>query len=242
MKVFVHGVPDTARIWDPVLAALDLPAAQVRTPSLPGFDGRVHPGFGGTARDHVAWLVRRIEDAAADGPVDLVGHDWGALLTAMAALARPDLVRSWVAINAVPEPSFRWHAMARQWQTPGLGEAVMAMTTPSRMRQGLIAAGMPADLAAAEAANCDGPMKATILRLYRSARAPGALDLDIGPIAARAAVLWGANDPFVPLEVARTFCARWSVPLTVEPGVGHWGLVQRPQAFADHIAAHWARV
>jgi pimeloyl-ACP methyl ester carboxylesterase len=173
--------------------------------------------------------------------VDLVGHDWGAPLCAMAAQSRPELVRSWSIINAAPEPSYEWHSLARTWQTPVLGELFMALGTSRKFRQQLISAGMPEDIADHEAPLIDRHMKKAILRLYRSARRPSEWARDFSNVASKGLVLWGGDDPFVPQKVAHRFCEHWGIPLAIEEGVGHWGVCERPDAFAAHLKAHWSR-
>src|SRR5207247_5934508 len=71
----VHGVPDTHRLWAPLRARLR--RTDVITPSLPGFGCPLPAGFAASKEAYVDWLVREIERVGA--PVDLVGHDWGAL-------------------------------------------------------------------------------------------------------------------------------------------------------------------
>lgn len=244
MKFFIHGVPDTGDMWMPLIEALGLAEGRYATPTMPGFDGQWPSGFAATKEAYLDWLIARLESTAeaAGAPVDLVGHDWGALLVAMAALARPQHVRSWCLINAAPEPSYRWHLIARGWQTPLLGELVMALGSQKRFRRQLVAAGMPRKIARLEAPRIDRHMKRAILKLYRSARNPGAWAADFSPIADRGLVLWGASDRFVPVAFAHRFTTRWEIPLIVEDGVGHWGLCKRPEAFSAPLNALWARL
>jgi hypothetical protein len=91
----------------------------------------------------------------------------------MAAQMRPGAIRTWTVVNAAPEPSYEWHALARTWQTPVLGELFMALGRTKKFRQQLVAAGMPEDIADHEAPLIDTHMKRAILRLYRSAKKPG---------------------------------------------------------------------
>jgi pimeloyl-ACP methyl ester carboxylesterase len=130
MKIFVHGVPDTPAMWEPLLGELALDEGMVRAPSLPGFTAPAPKGFSCTKDAYVDWLISEME--AAGAPVDLVGHDWGALLVIRAACLRPDLVRSWAVANALPQKDYRWHRTARIWQTPLLGEAFMSLTVSQR--------------------------------------------------------------------------------------------------------------
>ena len=120
--VLVHGVPETPALWDPLRAHLrrdDVVALQ-----LPGFGCQRPPGFGATKEEYVSWLVAELERLVADGPIDLVGHDWGGGFVVRLVSTRADLVRSWATDAAgLGDPLFEWHELAKVWQTPGAGEA-----------------------------------------------------------------------------------------------------------------------
>jgi pimeloyl-ACP methyl ester carboxylesterase len=100
--VFVHGNPDTAAIWGPLLVELGHPDAVTLSP--PGFGAPVPAGFGATADDYAAWLASELDHQEA--PIDLVGHDWGAGHVMRIALERPDLIRSWVIIGGCFAPDY----------------------------------------------------------------------------------------------------------------------------------------
>ncbi len=242
MKLFIHGVPDTGYMWGPLIKALGLVEGEFIAPTLPGFDGVKPIGFAATKEAYLSWVSQTLENTAATyGPVDIVGHDWGAPLCAMAAQMNPEAVRTWTVVNAVPEPSYEWHSLARKWQTPVLGELFMALGSTRKFHQQLIAAGMPETIADHEAPRIDSHMKRAILKLYRSAKNPAEWSVDFSGIADRGLVMWGADDPFVPIKFAKTFCSRWNIPLAMEEGVGHWGICERPSAFAAHLKGHWDR-
>src|SRR5438093_2684440 len=168
--VLVHGVPDTHRLWDKLRSRLS--RRDVLAPSLPGFGSAPPPGFQPTKDAYVDWLIDEIERAG--GPVDLVGHDWGALLVQRAVSLRPDLIRTWACGDGPIDREYVWHDLAQQWQTPGVGEAVMAAMTEQALAEALPAAGVPAADARAAAAHVDDRMRECILRLYRSAVNVGA--------------------------------------------------------------------
>ena len=90
--VLVHGVPETPSVWEPLCSRLD--RSDVVMPQLPGFGCPRPAGFGATKEDYVAWLIGELELLKADGPIDLVGHDWGGLFVLRVACTRPDLLRS----------------------------------------------------------------------------------------------------------------------------------------------------
>lgn len=74
--VLVHGVPDTHRLWNPIRSHLK--RTDIVAVSLPGFAAPMPSGFAATKEVYVDWLIGEI--ARIGTPVDLVGHDWGALL------------------------------------------------------------------------------------------------------------------------------------------------------------------
>ena len=121
--VFVHGVPNTAVVWNPLrsmLAGRDTVALQ-----LPGFGCDAPAGFSGTRYAYRDWLITELEALKAMAePVDLVGHDQGSVISQGVILARPDLVDSWVLGGGVCANDFLWHRQARIWQNTGLGEAL----------------------------------------------------------------------------------------------------------------------
>ena len=102
MIVFVHGVPETAAIWDKVRSAISRESVAL---SLPGFGCPRPEEFGATKDDYVAWLLGELDQI--EDPIDLVGHDWGAGLTYRVATAHGDRLRSWAAdIGNIAHPDY----------------------------------------------------------------------------------------------------------------------------------------
>ena len=163
--VFIHGVPDTYRVWDGVLQQLS--RTDVVALALPGFDSPVPNGFTATKKEYVDWIISQLEQHPE--PVDLVGHDWGCILAVRVASLRPDLVRTWAAGGGPVSKEYEWHELAKIFQTPGTGEEWMAKLDAKQFSQRLEQLGVPSDLAEETAAHMDDRMKNCILRLYRSA-------------------------------------------------------------------------
>lgn len=244
-KIFLHGVPDSPAIWRPLLGHLDLGDAPVAVPALPGFTAPLPAGFAATKEAYADWAVGQAEALfAAHGPIDIIGHDWGALIAQRVAMLRPDLLRSWAISNAVIDPNYRGHRVARIWNTPILGEIFMALSQPAKLAEGLAAQGMPADIAAEEAEQWRIKEKRrAILKLYRSAKGLSfAHDWarDIGKLPAQGALIWGADDPYVQLSVAQRFSANTGIPLTVVDGAGHWAIAERPAEVAAVLHRFWS--
>jgi pimeloyl-ACP methyl ester carboxylesterase len=241
MIIFVHGVPDTPALWDPLISALGLKPGAWQAPALPGFGVPVPKDFSCTKDAYTDWLISQIERAG--GPVHLVGHDWGALLVLRAACLRPELVSSWCVTNAVIDPQCRGHQTARMWATPVIGELSMfAIRDRARLEKGLVAGGMPAALAQAEIPHIDKTMRQSILKLYRSAeglRFTGAWVDDLAKLPRHGQLFWGETDAFVKLDVAARFSRQHDIPLHVERGAGHWACHERAAQFADVLRSHW---
>ncbi len=243
MIVFVHGVPDTPYLWQPLVSALGLSPADCRAPALPGFGCPVPEGFSCTKDAYADFIIGEIEKLGQK--IDLVGHDWGALLALRVASLRPDLIRTWCVTNAVIDPDYRGHQTARMWATPLLGEFVMLnMRNKPRLEAALVQGGMPADLAAHEAPLIDKTMRQSILKLYRSAiglRFSGHWVTDLANLPSPGQLFWGETDPYVGLDVAERFAKQHNVPLHVERGEGHWACAARAPQFADVLKALWAK-
>ncbi len=167
--VFVHGVPETAELWDRVRA--ELAGVESVALALPGFGVPAPAGFGATMDEYADWLVCELETVGE--PVDLVGHDWGGLLTGRVVSTRPELVRSWVS-DAMGgfDPDWEWHQFAQIWQTPGDGEeffaGIRALPLDAQVET-FVPMGVPKEDALAMVEANDETMVDCILKLYRSA-------------------------------------------------------------------------
>ena len=235
--VLVHGVPDTHRLWDRVRTHLS--RRDVIAVSLPGFDAPVPAGFVPTKEAYVDWLVGEIERIGT--PVDLVGHDWGALIVQRVVSIRPELIRTWACGDGPVDAEYVWHDLAQQWQTPEVGEAVMAAMTEQALADGLPAAGVPADIAREVARHVDATMKTCILGLYRSAIHVGAeWQAAVEQVTRPALVLWSRNDPYVAARFAERLAARVRGELLLLDGCGHWWPYERPAEAAAALNRFWA--
>ncbi|GHE49482.1 oxidoreductase [Camelimonas fluminis] len=240
VAVFVHGVPDTCRVWDEVIPRLARKDA--RAVSLPGFDAPVPQGFEAAKEDYVAWLIGELE--ALGEPVDLVGHDWGALLVLRVVSLRGDLIRTWTAGGAPLDPDYVWHDAAQAWQTPELGEQVMAMMTPEATAASLATRGLTPAQAQTTASHIDARMQDCILRLYRSAKTVGAeWTPDLARINTPGLLIYGAQDPFLDSpRLAPALASRTGADLLMLEGCGHWWESERPAEVAGALQRHWAAV
>lgn len=234
--VFIHGVPDTSRVWASVRARLgDLAGIAL---SLPGFGCPIPPGFTATKEEYVAWIVAELE--GQPGPVDLVAHDWGCILALRVASLRPDLVRSWAAGSGPVSRDYEWHELAKIWQSPD-GERWMAELNPTELASTMIGQGVPPDSAHKVVGRMDPLMKDCILRLYRSAPEVGReWEDDLANVKAGGLVLWGELDQACPVRFADRLGrdAHAGRVLKFED-CGHWWPLQRPDETAQALREHW---
>jgi Predicted hydrolases or acyltransferases (alpha/beta hydrolase superfamily) len=238
--VFVHGVPDTEQMWDPLLEVLD--RQDIIRLSLPGFRTDVPDDWAATKEAYAAWLEGELDHIGV--PVDLVAHDWGALLAQRLASVRPDLIRTLACGSGPLDADYTWHAMAQAWQTPEVGEQIMAaMLAMSNddLAAGLAAGGAPPDLAVLQASNIDARMTECILRLYRSAVTVGVeWQPAVDAMARRPAMVFhGADDPFLDVGVAERLAQRLGAELVVFGSCGHWWAWARASETAAALTRLW---
>jgi pimeloyl-ACP methyl ester carboxylesterase len=240
--VLVHGVPETAALWDPLrshLQRLDVVAL-----TLPGFGSARPEGFGATKDEYVEWLIAELEKCRGDGPIDLVGHDWGGAFVVRVVSTRPELVRSWVTDAAgIGDESFEWHDFAKLWQTAGAGEEFFAhqLAESAENRAGLFTQfGVPRQQAVAIAGGLDQTMVDCILTLYRSAVDVGR---EWGPgfrdIPAPGLVVLPSDDPFLAPAGARAAARNAGAQAVELPGLGHWWMLQDPRRGAAMLEDFW---
>jgi pimeloyl-ACP methyl ester carboxylesterase len=231
--VFVHGVPETAALWDKVRARL---AGDTVALALPGFGGPRPAGFGASKDDYAAWLVEQL--GKFPEPVDLVGHDWGAGLTYRVATAHGDLVRSWVGdVANVAHPDYVWHDFAQSIQAPGGDKEYVSPPEPVGVGDyaGVFEAlGVGHDDALAMAAASDDTMRSCIVDVYRSAVPNAYADWGsaFGPTVAPGLVLCPDEDPFGEVVKSREVAQLLGAQHRMLEGLGHWWPVQDPAVAA----------
>jgi pimeloyl-ACP methyl ester carboxylesterase len=239
--VFVHGVPETAELWDTLRIEIDEESVAL---SLPGF-GKPRPdGFGASKDDYAEWLTGELDRIGS--PVHLVGHDWGAGLTYRVATAYGDLVTSWAAdVANILHPDYVWHQFAQIWQAPGEGEAAfegqLAMPVEAR-GAGIEALGVSHQDAVAMMSRLDETMAACILSLYRSATPNpyGDWGNRFARTQAPGLVLVPTEDPFGDEKMSRDVAGMLGARVDVLKGLGHWWMLQDPSSAAAVLQRFWS--
>ena len=243
-KVFVHGNPETPAVWRLLVAELAaLGVEDVVTLAPPGF-GAPLDGFDPTAENYVTWLHEQVR--AIDGPIDLVGHDWGTGHVLGLVASQPESVRSWAAdILGLIHPDYVWHDAAQSWRTPGDGEAAMEVMTSlpkpdlTGVYEGL---GLPSDIAADLAAGMNQDMATAILRLYRSAGEDEleALGRRMADSSVPGLAINATGDPYVNAGLTASMAHTVGAEQLVLDGHGHWWMTSAQADAAAGLAAFWA--
>jgi pimeloyl-ACP methyl ester carboxylesterase len=241
--VLVHGNPETAALWGPLVDALG--RDDVVRLSPPGFGSPLPDDFAATYLAYRDWLEDELE--RLDEPIDLVGHDWGGAHVMNVVMHRPELVRSWASdVLGLFDPDYVWHDLAQVWQTAGDGEqlvdTMMGGTVQDRAEQ-MHALGIPLDIAT-EIAAAQGPeMGRAILALYRSAAQPVLAEAgsSLPAAAARPGLsLLATEDHYVGSdELRRRAADRAGARTGVLEGLGHWWMVQDPARGAAALSRFW---
>jgi haloalkane dehalogenase len=209
--LLVHGYPESSYMWHSVLPALADAGWRALAPDLPGY-GDSAPGAGkgaGTWERHVEALDRFARELEL-GPVALVTHDWGVMIGLRWACEHPGAASSLTISDGGFFSDRRWHDLANVMRTPGEGEKLIRAHT----REGFAAAmrtmssGM-SDEAIAEywKGFTDDARRLGHLELYRSGDFEKLVPYD-GRVAALdlpALILWGEEDKFAGVKMARRF-------------------------------------
>jgi pimeloyl-ACP methyl ester carboxylesterase len=208
----VHGLSGSSRWWSrnvEGLAARHLVAAV----DLVGF-GRNRRFFGAPVvlppfSEVTALLARWLETFGE--PVHLVGHSMGGQIAIRLAAERPDLVRSLVLVDAAGMP---FHLDPRPHlrplhSAPYGGPGIARVLVPDFLRAG------PASVAVASTRVMRGDMR----EMMHALRVPTLL-------------VWGENDPLVPLQYGRAMQQEIAgAKLVVIPRAAHVAMWDAPEEF-----------
>ena len=246
--VFVHGNPGSSADWEPLLSAVGTHRRAVAW-DAPGFGSSRPPaGFRQTVDGHAAFIGEAL-DALGIARAHLVLHDFGGPWGLRWAVSEPERFASVVLLGTGVLPGYRWHALARVWRTPLLGEAFMATTTRAGFRL-LLRRGNPRGLPRAFVDRMyddfDRDTRRAVLDLYRSVSDVAAtgepMAAALRPLDRPALVLWGRHDPYLPAGLAeRQGDAFPRADVRVLERSGHWPFVDDPVTVTATIEQFLAR-
>jgi pimeloyl-ACP methyl ester carboxylesterase len=231
----VHGFPETSGVWRPLQEKLGRESVAL---SLPGLGVPRPPGFTGAKDAYADALAEAL--MSLDAPVDVVGHDMGALLTLRLVSSFELPLRSWaVDVANIFHPNFRWPDRVHRLQTPGVGEDLIR-TERAATKAHLIASGVPEGLAAEMATAHDETMSQSILDFYRSANPNVAADwwINIAPTKAPGLVLLLPDPPYVE-EMSLEVASQLGAATARLAGLNHAWMAEAPERVAAVLREFW---
>ncbi|HEU0131791.1 MAG TPA: alpha/beta hydrolase [Mycobacteriales bacterium] len=251
--LLLHGVPETSATWGALMADLGKDRV-VLAPDLKGLgqsEAREPYDIPTLVAELAALVLHEV-----DGPVDVVGHDWGGSLGLALAGARPDLVRRLV----VESGPYREIDPVRAWYMgvaalPVVPELAFRLTGDRIVRQAFATcwkADRAPELLDHYAAAYAPPERYTAMLGYyraavrpRLARAVRAMLSQEAPAIGlpkvtveRSLVVWGTDDPPTPLAVGEAVARDLgeSATMLTVPGVGHFPHEEAPEVVLPAIA------
>jgi pimeloyl-ACP methyl ester carboxylesterase len=135
--LLLHGLDETSAVWREVTSRLPR-SLRMLAADLPGFGGS--EARGSYALSAVAATLAAVVLEEVDGPVDVVGHGWGATISIALAAARPELVRRLVVIGGGWPP---WLPAGPADAAPGLKRSRLLAEggpRPGAVQRGYLAA------------------------------------------------------------------------------------------------------
>jgi len=234
--VLVHGNPGSSRDWEDLIA-------RALAFDMPGFGRADKPrDFEHDTPHHARFLEAALSELGVER-AHVVLHDLGGPWGLEWAAANPDRLASAVLFNTGAFVDYHWHVIARIWQTPVLGELLMATVNRHAFRT-LANLGqrrkLPREYLDSLYDNFDRDTRRAVLRHYRAERnpRPGARrQADaLRPYDRPALVVWGARDPYLGLELAEAQTQAFpGARLVVLPDSGHWPFIDNPEEVASHV-------
>jgi pimeloyl-ACP methyl ester carboxylesterase len=244
--LLLHGFPDRADEWRYVGARLRAAGRRTIAPDLRGFGESSAPvGRRAYHLDRVLEDLLGLLDALGiEEPIDLIGHDWGALTSWMLCLEHPDRVRRHVALssghpNAYLRAGFeqkRRGLYVLLWQVPHITEQLLSADDFRRFRA-LVSSHPDLDQAIADLSR---PGRLTAgLNWYR-ANLFDAVRRHRPPCRVATLGAWSSGDKYLVedqmFHSGEYMDAPWRFVRL--DGPGHWLPLEAPDAVAD-LAIAW---
>jgi haloalkane dehalogenase len=239
--LLIHGFPQSSYMWAPVVAALADGGRRAIALDLVGY-GDSPPDPPGTWERQVEALESFYQDLGLKRVV-LGVHDWGGMIGLRWACDHPDAVSALVLSNTGFFSDTEWHELAQTLRTPGQGEQLLDNLTKEAFATLIQDAGgrMTAEAIDAYWKTFTTPAgRQGMLDLYRSGNFEKLRPYEgqLGAMDVPALLLWGANDPTVPVAGAHRFDNEISdSKLVILEGASHFLYDDEPARCAREIVA-----
>ncbi len=245
VALLLHGYPESSHMWRGVMSSVAAAGWRALAPDLPGFGDS--PADGPGTWEGQVEAVDRLHSGLGLGPVALVVHDWGGLIGLRWACEHPGKVVALVISSTGFFSDGKWHGMARALRTEGTGEELLANMSREALGEVLRQASPSMDDESVDEywkAFCDPDNRRGQLELYRSGDFEKLRPYEgqVAAMAAPALILWGENDPTVPVAAARRFEQEIrDTEVVILEGASHFLYDDEPERCAREVAAFLSR-
>ena len=248
IALLLHGNPDNAEEWIPVMNRL-AGTHRCVAPDIPGYGKSPEPpvSFDCSVASQVAFVDELLSALEISEPVLLIVHDIGGVMGIAWAGAHPERLTALLITNTVAFRDFKWFPIARTWGAESWIGRV-------RARAGMYALGAGRGALFKKAFWRQSPQltehdvdritrsfalnptaKGCTLRQFRTMTKPEFFAGFAGILqsvtrAVPTVVLWGDQDPYVPVAYAHCFGHARVILL---PTAGHWVALTEPQRLVD---------
>jgi epoxide hydrolase 4 len=252
LVVLLHGFPQSSYEYRHLVPALARAGYRAVAPDMRGFGdtsrpARIEDYALETLGDDVAALV----DACGESKAHVLGHEWGAIVAAEAALSHPNKVDRLILVNGAPAITLG-RAIHHSWRQRIRSSYILFFRTPRlpewwlTFRQGLfMRLVLPdvvgaKDLAVYREAICQPRAAWAGLAYYRSIAHTIQDDADRlrgKRITAPTLVLWGERDRSLRRDLTNWLDRQFTDPprTVLFPDVGHWVIEARPDEVARNV-------
>jgi pimeloyl-ACP methyl ester carboxylesterase len=240
--IFLHGFPDSGRLWRHQVSALADAGFRVIVPDLRGYGGSDKPEA--VDQYHMLFLLSDmgcVLDAEGVSRAHVVGHDWGAALAWVAAASIPERVDHLVAMSVGHPSSFRdsleqleksWYMLLFQFR--GIAEEWLSGDDWANFRSW---SGHPDAAAVIEELERSGSLTPA-LNYYRANVPPESYlrrQVELPPVQAPTMGIWSTGDVALTerqmLRSERHVSGTWRYERIEGPG--HWMQLEAPGAVND---------
>ena len=244
--LLLHGFPDEASMWQRQIDALHAAGYRVVAPDMRGYgesdiptSQRAHH-WTRVAADQVALL-----DHLGIEQADVVGHDWGAVMTWFLAISQPTRLKRALAMTVGHPTSYARAGIAQKlkgWYTlyfciPGLSTWLLRGKGLLGLRR--VFGTHPQMDHAMERVLRPGRMRAAI-RLYR-ANLLSVLFVSHGPARVPMLGIWASGDPLLTEDQMQNSGKRTAAGWTYERwDCGHWIPLEQPERLNQRLL-EWLR-
>lgn len=238
--LLLHGAPDTHEMWLPLMEHLTHQFRCIAI-DLPGFGESTMPDNFSLSLDSMADFVRDLVNALdVQEPITLVTTDFGGHYGLAFAAKYPDLLRGIAISNTNFFKDYQWHAFAKMYRIPILGEILVWLAGNSKSTASKsfkdAAPQLPDSYIERSYETGFGvaSVRKAMLRMYRARNSEdfiGWEDKMLETLSKKPAiVIWGDQDPFITPDYGDRFGSAQVHHFTE---YSHWLPIEAPDQYAE---------